>query len=83
MGGIALAGAMGQLLMIRALAEAEASLVAPFSYVGLLFAALFGAIVFGEYPDLYTYIGGAVIVGAGVYVWHRERSIALAAREKP
>lgn len=81
MGGIALAGALGQLLMIRALSEAEASLVAPFSYVGLLFAALFGALVFGEYPDLYTYIGGAVIVGAGVYVWHRERSLALAARK--
>jgi hypothetical protein len=29
--------------------------------------------VFGHIPDLWTYVGGAVIVGSGVYVWHREQ----------
>lgn len=73
MGAIALAGALGQLLMIRALSEAEASAVAPFSYIGLLFAAIWGVLFFAEYPDVYTYVGGAIIVLAGLYVWHRER----------
>lgn len=73
MGCIGIAGALGQLLMIRALSMAEASAVAPFSYVGLLFAALWGVLFFGEYPDAYTYLGGAIIVAAGIYVWHRER----------
>lgn len=65
-------GALGQLLVIRALMLAEASAVAPFSYVGLIFAAIWGALFFGEYPDGPTYVGAAIIVAAGIYVWHRE-----------
>jgi len=69
-------GAAGQLLLIRALTLAEASAVAPFSYVGLIFATLWGMLFFGEFPDLPTYIGAAIIVGAGLYVWHRETRAA-------
>lgn len=65
-------GALGQILVIRALMLAEASAVAPFSYVGLIFAALWGALFFGEYPDGPTYVGAGIIVSAGLYVWHRE-----------
>lgn len=64
--------AIGQFLLIKALMLAEASAVAPFSYVGLIFATLWGALFFGELPDLATWIGGAIIVTAGLYVWHRE-----------
>jgi drug/metabolite transporter (DMT)-like permease len=65
-------GALGQILVIRALMLAEASAVAPFSYIGLIFAALWGALFFGEYPDLATYVGAGIIAVAGIYVWHRE-----------
>jgi len=71
-------GAGGQLLMIRALMAAEASLVAPFSYVGLLFAILWGMLFFGEFPDLPTYLGAGLIVAAGLYVWYRETRAAPA-----
>lgn len=59
-------------LLIHALTLAEASVVAPFGYVGLLFATAWGMIFFGDYPDAMTYLGAFVIVAAGVYVWHRE-----------
>lgn len=71
----ALLGALGtgaQLALIRAFSIAEASTVAPFGYVGLILATIWGIVLYGEYPDLWTVIGGAVIVGAGLYVWHRE-----------
>ena len=72
-------GALGHYLLIRALMAAEASTIAPFSYFGLLFATLWGMAVFGEYPDLATYAGALVIVGAGIYVWHRETRAGQAA----
>ena len=75
-GGI---GSVGHLCLIRAFINAEASLLAPFAYIGLLFATLFGLLFFGEYPDLMTGIGALVIVVAGIYVWHRETRAARSA----
>lgn len=69
-------GALGHFCLIRALMVAEASAIAPFTYFGLLFAIFWGMIVFGEYPDQYTYIGALVIVAAGHYVWYRETQLA-------
>ncbi len=64
--------ALGQFLLIRALTVAEAGAVAPFGYAGVVFATIWGLLAFGEVPDLWTWVGALVIVGAGVYVWHRE-----------
>lgn len=72
-------GALGHFCLIRALMVAEASAIAPFTYLGLLFAIVWGMIVFDEYPDAYTYLGAAVIVAAGIYVWHRETRLARGA----
>lgn len=69
---IGIIATLPQFLLIHALTLAEASVVAPFGYVGLLFATVWGMIFFGDYPDAMTYLGGIVIVAAGVYVWHRE-----------
>ena len=70
--GMAVLGTVGQFFMIRAFTVAEASVVAPFGYVGLLFATLWGVLFFGEMPDAWTGLGAAIIVAAGLYVWHRE-----------
>ncbi len=76
--------ALAMLLLIRALMLAKASTVAPFSYVGLIFATLWGMLFFGAFPDAPTMLGGAIIVGAGLYVWHREtREAQAAARVGP
>ena len=69
---VGLISTLPHFLLIPSLTLAEASVVAPFGYVGLLFATLWGMIFFDAYPDAYTYLGAAIIVAAGVYVWHRE-----------
>jgi drug/metabolite transporter (DMT)-like permease len=65
-------GTVGQLMLIRALSIAEAGLLAPFNYTGLVFAVLWGLVLFAEVPDAMTLLGALVIAGAGIYVWHRE-----------
>ena len=61
-------GALGHWLMILAHRRAPASLLAPFSYGQLLWAAALGGVVFGEAPDRWTVLGGAVVIGAGIYL---------------
>lgn len=69
---IALFGTAGQLALIRAFAAGEAAMLAPYSYTGLIFAAVWGMTLFAEWPDVWTLTGALVIAGAGLYVWHRE-----------
>lgn len=66
----------GQALMISSFTYAPAATVAPFTYVMLVFAALIGYAVFGSFPDASTLAGIALIVGAGLFIAHRERVIA-------
>lgn len=65
-------GSAGQLALIRALMLAEAGTVAPFSYVGPILAAFWAWLFFDDLPDHWAVIGALVIIGAGIYVWHRE-----------
>lgn len=65
-------GALAQFFLIRAFTVAEASAIAPFGYVGIVFATGWGILLFDEWPDAYTLLGALVIAGAGVYVWQRE-----------
>ena len=53
---------------------APATLVAPTQYSQMLWAIAFGAFVFGERPDRFTYAGAAVIIAAGVVTLFRERT---------
>lgn len=69
---VVLFGTGGQMALIRAFSQGEAAMLAPYSYTGLIFATLWGALFFAEWPDLWTVSGALVIAGAGLYVWHRE-----------
>lgn len=73
LGTFGVIGAAGHFLLIIALSFTRASTLAPFGYLALLWNALWGLMIFSEVPDAYTWIGAAIIVGAGLYVWHRER----------
>lgn len=73
---LAVFGTVSQLLLIRALSIGEAAMLAPFAYAGLIFATLWGMVFFAEFPDFWTVTGALVIVGSGIYVWHRETSLA-------
>jgi drug/metabolite transporter (DMT)-like permease len=54
-------------------AQAPANLLSPFSYTQVIAATLFDIVCFGAIPDLWTLIGIAAIIGAGIYVM-RSRS---------
>lgn len=73
-------GTLSQYLLVRAFSVAEAGVLAPFGYTGLIWAGLWGWLLFGQLPDLWTVAGAALIVAAGLYVWSRE---ARAARKTP
>ena len=73
-------GTLSQYLLVRAFSVAEAGVLAPFGYTGLIWAGLWGWLLFGQLPDLWTVAGAALIVAAGLYVWSRE---ARAARSAP
>jgi drug/metabolite transporter (DMT)-like permease len=55
-------GPLGQYLGIRAFELAEASFLAPFDYLRVVFAVLVGVALFGEFPDFWVLIGTMVIV---------------------
>lgn len=69
-------GTISQALLIRAFTIAEAGVLAPFGYTGLVWAGLWGWLFFGQLPDNWTITGAAIIVGAGLYVWWREARAA-------
>jgi drug/metabolite transporter (DMT)-like permease len=66
-------GGVGHWLLIIAHRFAPASLLAPFSYTGILWMTTAGFLVFGHLPDEWTVVGAAVVVASGLYVFHREQ----------
>jgi len=70
----------GQFLLIIAFSRSEASLLAPFGYSTLVWAALAGIIIFGNYPNMMTVIGAGIVMLAGLYIWWRERQISHSKR---
>ncbi len=72
-------GFVGHLCLVWALAQAPASVLAPFNYSQLVWSILLGWLIFADFPDSLTLLGAGVIVGAGLYVWHRERVRAVPA----
>ena len=85
-----LAGELGRLLLTgvvgvsaytaltRAMRTGEVSVVAPFRYSRLLVALLFAFVFFGERPDLWTLLGGALIVATGIFTLLRSNRRATA-----
>lgn len=67
-GGIS---AAAQVLMTEAYRRAEATLLAPFEYVGIVWTTAIGLLLWGERPDAWDLAGAAVLVGAGLFLWRR------------
>lgn len=63
---------LGGLMVTQAYRTVEAGLVAPFEYVGMPMAILWGLVIFGTFPDLVAWVGIAMICGSGLYVIWRE-----------
>ncbi len=74
--GLGLIATTGHLLVVHAFKRAPAGILAPFQYVEIIGATVLGLVIFGDFPDLLTWCGVAVIVASGIYVFHRERTLA-------
>jgi drug/metabolite transporter (DMT)-like permease len=73
-------GTLGHVCLTRSFAAAEASAVLPFDFTKMPVATLIGFLAYGEEPDLFTWVGAAIILAASVYIARREAQIARAAR---
>jgi len=76
MGALCITGAAGHWTLIKCYEVAEASAVQPFAYLQLMFASTIGILAFSETIRLNVALGGALIVGAGLFTLWRQRRAA-------
>ena len=70
---IGMLASIGHYLLIRAYDYASASLLAPYTYSGLIWAMLLGYTVFGNFPDGWALAGMGIIVASGLFLVSRQR----------
>jgi drug/metabolite transporter (DMT)-like permease len=83
--GLALMGTVGtlsQLLMTQAFHEADASAVLPVDFTRLLWASVFGILIFNETPEMATLAGGTLIFVSTTYITYREAMLARKTRRQ-
>ena len=71
--GMGIMAGTGHYFVTMAYSQAPAAVVTPFNYTQLIGSAILGYAVFNELPDLWTWMGSAVIVASGLYIGDRER----------
>lgn len=71
--GIGVTGALGQHFITEAFRHAPAVVVAPFEYTALLWGVVLDLVIWGVLPGVVTLAGGAIVIGAGLYLLQRER----------
>lgn len=71
--GLGVLSAVSHLMITTAFRMTQASILAPFQYLEIISATIFGYLIFGDFPDILTWLGTAIILAAGIYVFHRER----------
>ncbi|MCI5109192.1 MAG: DMT family transporter [Marivita sp.] len=74
--GVGLFATVSHMMMTYALSMAPSATLAPLQYLELPVATLLGYLVFGDFPNALTLTGIAIIIGAGLYMIHRERVTA-------
>jgi drug/metabolite transporter (DMT)-like permease len=69
---LGLFGSLGHYLLIQAYALAPASLLAPYTYTAMVWVTISGYLAFGDFPDIWTIAGAAIVIASGIYVFYRE-----------
>jgi len=72
-----LVGGVAQIAMTQAFRCAEASLLAPFDYINMVWAVLIGIYIFDEYPTPWVIAGGSIVVLAGLFIIYRENKLGI------
>ena len=70
-------GFVAGLLSIAAYRRSEAAIIAPMQYSQIIWASVYGAMIFGESPDFWTVVGTAIFIASGVYIVMREGQPAV------
>jgi drug/metabolite transporter (DMT)-like permease len=71
--GVGLSGALGQYFITVAFRNAPAAVVTPFEYTALVWGVTLDVAIWSVWPSAVTLAGGAIVIGAGLYVIGRER----------
>ena len=73
--GLGLWGLLGHYFVTKAYQWSRASIIAPIGYGELVGSTLLGFLVFGEFPDRWTWLGAGIIVASGLYITYREQRL--------
>lgn len=79
--GVGICGALGQHFITVAFRSAPAAVVAPFEYTALLWGVLLDVAIWSVLPGALTVFGGSIVIGAGLFLIHRERRAAAVAAD--
>jgi drug/metabolite transporter (DMT)-like permease len=74
---VGLIGGLAQIAMTNAFRLADVSIVAPFDYMHIIWAALLGYFIWGEVPSNSIWIGVAIVMASGIYILFREAHLGL------
>jgi drug/metabolite transporter (DMT)-like permease len=77
--GLGVAGSLGQHFITEAFRNAPVSVVTPLEYTALVWGVVLDFSIWHVLPDAATLLGGAVVVGAGLYVIRREARLRRSA----
>ena len=69
---VAITASFAHWLIFMGTMRASAAEIAPMTYVQLLIAMALGIALFGDWPDLTSLLGSAIIIGAGLFLWHQK-----------
>jgi len=73
-------GMLGHYFVLKAVQWGSASFCAPIGYGELIGSTVLGYLIFAEFPDLWTWVGAAVIIASGLYISYREHKLERRAR---
>lgn len=83
--GTTVFGLLSYIVLVGATRAGNIGIISSFRYSRMIFAVIIGGIVFAERPDALTYLGTAIVMGAGIFIVIREARLAQASsnRQKP
>ncbi len=77
LGAMGVLGTITQAAYIKGMSEGDAAVMAPVDYTRLIFAIIFGYLLFGDIPNTLTMAGAAIIIGATLYITIRESRLGV------
>lgn len=73
---LAILAAIAEICVIKALSMAEAVILAPVHYTLIIWGTLYGFYIFGDFPDIWTWVGAIIITLSGIYTVYREHVVS-------